>query len=386
MRILRLDLRAFGPFTDVCDRSFPGVRGGPRDLRRERGGQEFRASGPRADALRNPAARSTDDFVHSYQNLRIGATLCNRGGEPVSFLRRKRAKNTLFAADDQTPLDDSILAPLLGGLDRELFGTMFGIGHQQLVRGGMEIVHGSGNVGQILFAAGAGIADLQSIQAQLEREAGELFLPRASTRRINQSLKAYDEARKKIRQGQLPSEEWERRQRDLSDARLHRKEVDVQLLARQSEKNRLGRIGQALPVIARRKELRRQLEDLRGVPVLRSGFAERRSDAVTKLALARSAQRKAQEELDRTTEELRSLDVPESLLAHAAQIERLSDELGSYRKAQRDLPAMRGPRATGSRRGGDPAADSSRPDGPDRRGTPLDRSAEARHSETGEAP
>ena len=122
---------------------------------------------------------------------------------------------------------------------------------------------------------------------------------------------------------------------------MRRKEIDVRLLARQSEKNRLGRIGQALPLIARRKELRRQCEDLHGVPVLRSGFAEQRSDAVTKLALARSAQRKAQEELDRIAKELQSLDVPESLLAHAAQIERLSDELGSYRKAQRDLPALR---------------------------------------------
>ena len=229
MRILRLDLLRLRPVHRRGDRSFPGVRRGACDLRCERGGQEAPLWRCRTDALRNPAP-----FERRFRPLlskpAIGATLCNRGGEPVSFLRRKRAKNTLFAADDVTSLDESILAPLLGGLDRELFATMFGIGHQQLVRGGMEIVHGSGNVGQILFAAGAGIADLQSIQAQLEREAGELFLPRGSARRINQNLKAYDDARKKIRQGQLPSEEWERHQQALADARLRRKEIDVRLL------------------------------------------------------------------------------------------------------------------------------------------------------------
>ncbi len=340
MRILHLDLRAFGPFTNVAIDLSQGEEGlhvlyGPNEA--------GKSSALRAleQMLFGIPARSADDFIHSYQNLRIGATLSNRGAPPLAFLRRKRAKNSLVGPDDTSPLDDSALAPFLGGLDRDLFGAMFGIGHAQLVQGGKEIVGGSGDVGQLLFAAGAGIADLQAIQSQLENDAAELFLPRGSTRKINQSLKALDEARKKIRQGQLPSEEWEFHQRSLGEARARRKEMDDRLLTLQTENNRLARIRQALPVIVRRKETLLHLDSLRGVPVLAPGFAEQRRDAVSGQDVARTNQEKAKEELDRVTRELQSLDVPEAILAQSAAIESLADELGSFRKAQRDLPSLR---------------------------------------------
>src|SRR5208282_149465 len=123
--------------------------------------------------------QSGDDFIHPYKNLRVGARLGRGNGPPLEFLRREGTGATLLEADNETPLSEDALRPLLGTLDREVFVTMFGIDHAQLIRGGKEIVHGSGNVGQLLFAAGAGIADLQAVQARLESQSDALFTRRA---------------------------------------------------------------------------------------------------------------------------------------------------------------------------------------------------------------
>lgn len=339
MKILRLDLRAFGPFTDLTLDLSAGSEGlhviyGPNEA--------GKSSSLRAleQMLFGIPSRSTDDFLHSYQNLRIGATLGMAGKPPIAFLRRKGAKNTLLAPDNTTPLDEALLKPFLGGLDRDMFQSMFGIGHAKLVHGGNEIVNGSGNVGQVLFAAGAGIADLQQVQSHLESQAAELYLPRGQTRRINQHLKALDEARRRIRQAQLPSDEWVQHDQALREARERCAQLEAELAKRQSEKNRLERISRALPVIAKRKELLRQLEDLGKVTLLPADFADKRRETVTRLAVASKAEQTAREELERAQREMQAIEVPEAILARADEIERLPDELGSFRKAHRDLPGL----------------------------------------------
>jgi uncharacterized protein YhaN len=339
VKLLKLDLRAFGPFTDVSLDLSAGSEGlhviyGPNEA--------GKSSALRAleQMLFGIPARSADDFLHSYQNLRIGATLQMGGKPPIGFLRRKGAKNTLLGPDNTTPLDEGLLKPFLGGMDRELFATMFGIGHEQLVEGGKQLVSGSGNVGQVLFAAGSGIADLQQVVASLEKQANELYVRKGQTRRINESLKALDESRKKLRQSQLPSDEWVAHDRALRDARKRRGEIEEQLSARQAERNRLARIGRAIPAIARRKEFLRQLEELGEVVLLPGDFAEKRRDAMTRLAVARKAEQTAREELERIDGELRGIAIPQPLVDHAEAIEELPDQLGSYRKAQRDLPGL----------------------------------------------
>ncbi len=339
MKILRLDLRAFGPFTDVELDLSAGSEGlhaifGPNEA--------GKSSALRAleQMLFGIPTRSADDFLHSYQSLRVGASLEMPGRAPIRFLRRKGAKNTLLAEDGETPLEDGTLRPFLGGLDRELFATMFGLGHEQLVRGGREIVAGSGDVGQVLFAAGSGVADLQSVLGDLESRVAELYLPRGQKQRINQALKALDEARRRMRQAQLPSEEWGRHEEALRVAELQTAQAEQRLAAVSQERNRLERIRQALPAITTRKETLRKIEGLGKVVVLPSGFADQRRGVTQDLAIARQAHHRAQEEFDRWERELQAVVVPEALLAIADQVERLPDELGSYRKAQRDLPGL----------------------------------------------
>jgi uncharacterized protein YhaN len=340
VKILQLDLRAFGPFTGRSLDLSEGDAGlhvvyGPNEA--------GKSSALRAidQMLFGIPARPSDDFIHSYKNLRVGARLSRASGPPLEFLRRKGTGNTLLEADNETPLPEDALRPLLGALDRELFRTMFGIDHQQLIQGGKEIVHGSGNVGQLLFAAGAGIADLQAVQARLESEAEELFTRRAHTRKINQTLKALDTARKRARQTQLPGEEWAQHDEAFRAAMRQRDAVQQQLQHCQREQSRLSRIRQAHPILAKHRELFQQRQALGNVKILPADFPEQRRTAITDMELARNDAQKARDELQRIERQLESIAVPTTLLAKAAQIKELPDTLGSHRKAQRDLPGLR---------------------------------------------
>ena len=339
MRLLRLDLRAFGPFTDVV----LDLSGGKQGLHLIYGPNEAgKTSALRAvdQLFFGIPARSTDAFLHSYANLRIGALIADGSGKCLEFVRRKAAKNSLLAADNLTPIADATLDAFLGHADRELFRRMFGIDHAELVNGGKEIVRGSGDVGQLLFAAGSGIAGLRSVRENLKREADKFFLPRGSAPSINQKLALLRDQRARIREAQLPSEEWARHDQAFRDAqeKLAAAERDLRELA--SQRNRLERIRQALPIIARWRDRQAEIDALGKVVLLPADFAERRRQAETRLTVVENLARTAGDEVQRIDRQLARLEVPERLLALADTIRQLPEALGSYRKAQRDLPSL----------------------------------------------
>ncbi len=252
MKIARLELRAFGPFTDLTLELDAGDHGlhviyGPNEAGKS---STLRALKHFLYGIPN---RSSDNFVHAYPDLRIGAALRNGSGELLECIRRKATKNDLRAKDDVAPLDPARLARCLGGLDRDAFEAMFGIDHPTLVQGGREIVKGGGGLGQILFAAGSGIADLKAVQKRLDDAAAALFVPRGSVPKINKNLSEFDKAKKAIREAQLPSSEWEKHDKQLRQARERLAELESQLQMLRHERSRWERLREAAPLAAQRR-------------------------------------------------------------------------------------------------------------------------------------
>jgi uncharacterized protein YhaN len=339
MKILRLDLRAFGRFTGAELDLSAGHEGlhviyGPNEAGKS---TALRAI---ENALFGIPSQTGDAFRHSYQNLRVGATLGDGRGRSLTFVRRKGNVNTLLDADGLTPLPDTALAPLLGGVDSDLFRNMFGIGHEQLVAGGRELARGGGNLGQVLFSAGTGISDLQAIQDRLRSEAEELFKPRASTKRINRTLKSLDEARRRARHPRVSSDDWAQHDEALRDAQQRRDTVHAQSQRLQADLHRQERIAQALPLLGRRRQVLEERARLGVVHMLPADMADQRRQAEAALEVARKSQQAATDELERLDAALAQLQLPESLLARQDRIRELSDLLGSHRKAQRDLPGL----------------------------------------------
>ncbi|HVC92213.1 MAG TPA: AAA family ATPase [Pirellulales bacterium] len=287
-------------------------------------------------------SRSTDNFVHANADLRICAALSN-GAEQLVCVRRKANKNDLRDGDDMTPLDPGALSKYLAGLDRETFETMFGINYRALVQGGRDLLSGE-SLGQILFAAGAGIADIRSVQKGLGDEAATLFVPRGSNQRINRNLAEWEKARKAAHAAELPSSEWEQHDKALKDARTRLVEFEAKLATAKPEKSRLERVRQALPLVAKRNQLLTDLARLGPVQLLADEFSDRRRDAVALLSTARTTIEAAQKAIQELDSQIVQLESPAALLARGDSVEELRNDLGGYRKAQRDRPVLEGRR------------------------------------------
>jgi uncharacterized protein YhaN len=342
MRIKRLELKAFGPFSDrTLDFSsdLPGLHVvfGPNEA-----GKSSSLRALQALFFGFPV-RTDDNFLHPYDQLLVGGCLQGSNGRELTFYRRKRSKNSLFDGQDQ-PLDPAALTPFLHGLEQDLFSTLYGIDHETLVRGGQGILEQQGEVGQALFAAGTGLASLKSIVDDLEGEGDSLFKPRGSSQAIAVSLTQYKDLQAQLKLVTLSSRDWQEHRRALDDAGQRLEEANRQRGRLNREKRQLERLRQALPYLGQRQSLLEKLAELGRVVELPADFGERRRaleqevrDARNRLETARSRWRDLQERRN-------GVALDQGLLDHAEAVEELLQGLGQFRKARTERPQLDGRR------------------------------------------
>lgn len=335
MKILEISLKAFGPFNDVYIDLSKGNEGlhiiyGPNEAGKSSALRALR------QMFYGIPVRSTDNFIHPYAKMRIGASIQHSDGEILEFIRRKGDKKTLRATDDKTVMDEAIMHRFLNGIDVDLFTTMFGIDHTDLVNGGKEIIQGGGNIGQVIFAAGSGIANLRKVQNELQDEADELFKPSGKNPLINESINKIKENRKKIRDTQLPGSEWLKHDQTLQEALKNIQNIEQELTVARKEKHRLERIQEALPYITQRMDLMEQLKDYESVVILPENFGEQRRDLLSKLQIAENEYNQAIINSKNIQNDIDKLKISDSLLKNSEQIENIYQELGGYNKASKD--------------------------------------------------
>ena len=183
MRLARLDLLRYGLFTDTPI-ELPRAE---RDIHIVYGPNEAGKTTSLTaieDLLFGILERSPYNFLHSYEAMRVGAVLEN-AGDCFEFQRRKTRRDMILGPDGvPLPGDERLLAPFLGGADRVYFDRMFNLSHRRLAEGGRAIIEAKDDVGQMLFVAGTGLADLRERLKQLEEEADLLWAPRKSGKRL----------------------------------------------------------------------------------------------------------------------------------------------------------------------------------------------------------
>ncbi len=339
MKILSLDLIAFGPFTGTVLDVGAGMEGlhivyGPNEA-----GKSSALRGLR-QMLYGIPERSADGFLHPFAKMRVGGTLRSAGGETLAVIRRKGRAGTLRAADDKAPLAESALGRFLHGVDAGLFSTMFGIGYEELVAGGREIVQGGGDLGRLIFAAGSGVADLGAVMERLQAEADALFRPAGQKQKINEAVGRLKQLRAELKQAQLPGQEWVRHDQALESAEQGKRAVEERIDSARRRLSRLQRIGEAHPVIASRRETLKALEAVAGAVLLPEEFSERRTGALTRLSVAHNERDQAVANLADLKRELSGLEDPAGLLGHAEAVEGVYQEIGSQRKAAKDRIAL----------------------------------------------
>ncbi len=242
MKIKKMNLIAYGPFTDLeldfSDENAPfHMVYGPNEAGKSSALRALRSM------LFGIPVRTLDSFLHPNPKLRIGAQLTRSDGKQIEFIRRKGQSKTLRGPDGQSLLDDDSLTPFLGGVDQYLFEQMFAIGHEDLVKGGEEIISGGGSVGQALFAAGAGLIRLQGFRQRLEQEGEALFKPSGSKPQINSCVSSLKISRKNQKDALLMAKTWKSHHRALSDAQQRLDNIRQRLSQLKQDSGRLDRVG-----------------------------------------------------------------------------------------------------------------------------------------------
>ncbi len=343
MRLKQLDLKAFGPFIDRPPLEFhssgPGLHiiFGPNEAGKSSSLRALKA------LLYGFPHQTPDNFIHPNDQLRVGGCLENSAGQEICFYRRKKRMGDLMDQEGN-PLDSGVLAPFLQGVEPEIFESFYGIDHDTLVRGGEEILSQKGEVGQALFAAGAGLSSLGEVIVQLDKEATELFKPAGQLPLINQSIKRFKELQKEARAASLSIKEWKEHQNARKSAEAERRGLEQEREDKSREMRRLDRLNQAIPELASLKSWQDQKQSLGRIIPLPLDFAERHQRVQQEL---REAWQQRQRDLDRRKileEKRQTLLFNRDLLNQAEQVDDFHQRLGEFRKGQKDRPERNGMR------------------------------------------
>jgi uncharacterized protein YhaN len=340
MRLLKLDLMKYGPFTDTL-LNLEGadcihIVCGPNEAGKSSALRALRA------LLYGIPTQTTDNFVHENKDLRIGAVLQGDNG-PLHVMRKKGNKNTLLDHHGR-PLPDDLLDALLNGVDQPQFETMFGLDYKRLVDGGEEILKGRGSLSAALFAAGTGIAGVRALLAQLDEEAGDLFSPSARARnpRINESLAWIKELRNKSKEATLKPEAWESEIKKRDQAREQIDRLRAQAADLEASVEALKQLQAALPRLSDWDHVAQALAALDDAVLLRQDFTAQRVEIDRELTKASERTELAQRAIRELKEQIESIQVPQPLLAQSALIDELYQQLGAITGARRDLPEREG--------------------------------------------
>lgn len=338
MRLLTLELIAYGPFTGVTlDFSAPSglhVVYGPNEAGKS---TTLRAV---TGLLYGIPKHTPDAHLHKMPDLRIGARLADARGAELRVVRRKGNVNTLLDPAGN-PIDDGALKRALGGASQELFELMFGLNHDTLRQGAEALLHGRGNLGESLFGAGLGGGGLREILEELKKEADDLFTPQARTRPLNDALRALTEAQKKAKDLSLSSDAWIKQKQALEEAGEERRRIDEQARGLQAQQNRLRRGKRVLPLLAKRALLLERQAALGDVALLPSSAARDREEAQRQEQDAAAQGERLAAEIRELEARRGALSIPMTLIEQEDLALDAQERLGSYKKGQADLPRLR---------------------------------------------
>jgi uncharacterized protein YhaN len=336
MKILRLDLLAYGPFTgETLDFSLgrPGLHlvYGPNEAGKSTTLRALRR------LFYGIPMHCEDDFLHTAGDLRIGAALADKD-ELLECIRRrgsKSSKGVLRATDDETTLDSTRLDEMLAGLDEGAFRSRFGIDYKELVKGGREVCEGKGDLGQLLFAAASGVADLGNVLKALDNDAGELFKPAGrSNPLINKAVAELKDVKRRLDKSELSVKSWKAKQEELEVAEEKWRELQAELTRQTAARKRVESYCLVQSDLNKRKQLLQEQSELMGVPLLPQEFSRRRQNSQDELIKYRTQAEAAERELVSIADDLKAIFLPVELLVEQYAIDQALGEFAAY---QRDL-------------------------------------------------
>lgn len=333
MKIRRLDLQAFGPFTERT-LTMEATPGSVQILLGRNGAGKSSSLRALSALLFGFPHNTPDAWLHENRKLRLGALLEGDDGHTLEIVRNKGRKDTLRDPDGEV-IPEAELEQLLGGMHPELYATLFALDHLRLREAGQQLVTGGEDLGESLFGAGMG-RDVHQLLARLRANADGLFLPRGKTPALNAAISAFKKAHATANKAQLQPASWRKAKDDEARLLSERDDLGKSLKALQKQRERLVRLSHVLPLLARFDELKRQRSELGDPTLLPAEASKARVVVMESLRMGEATLK----QLDKRMAELaagQSDDASRNdLLIHGDQIKALFKRLGAQQEASAD--------------------------------------------------
>ena len=291
MKLVQLNLRAYGPFTNKTIDFGDAAGSAPENagLHLLLGANEAGKS----TALRGTPGSSfgmsdlRDAHLHPKDMLRVALKIRTTEGELLHVERRKGkgAKSLLFVETEKAvPVED--WARILPVDNAELFEQMFGLNYERLLAGGRQLAEFKSDIGQALLAAAGDIGETVARMREMQERADAIYSPRAMSSKLRQALSAYQTADKAFRDERYTSREYKA-------AVLRRDEIEEELtrIARErtrltTDQHRLTRLQTAAPHVQRLLEDEKALEAYGSVVAMANDFEVRFNSTIASLRTA----------------------------------------------------------------------------------------------------
>jgi uncharacterized protein YhaN len=338
MRLRRLDLTRYGKFTGQGIDFGPAQAAAP-DLHIVYGLNEAGKSTALSaylDLLFGIENTSRYGFLHPYPSMQVGARL-DFGGVEHELVRVKARVNSLLDGKNQ-PVNEALLSVPLAGLTRESYRSMFSLDDQSLEDGGNAIIASKGELGELLFAASAGLADLGAILSRVRDEADTIHKQRGRTTQIAELKRALSE---------LKTEQDAIDTRASTHAALAAALKQAETAYAEAMHNRglakvrheeVARILRAAPLAADYRRLSVESDALGELPDPPLDWAGQVSGLMIKNAELAAQIAGTQADIARLDEDIAALVVDEPVLAQGNAIAGLAEGMARFATAEADLP------------------------------------------------
>jgi uncharacterized protein YhaN len=341
MRLRRLDLTRYGKFTDHTIDFGPATAGSP-DLHIVYGlneaGKSTAFSGY-LDLLFGIPERSGYNFLHAYNAMQVGGVL-EFDGRDHDLVRLKQRTNALVDGRGQ-PVNEVLLSSALGGLTREAYRTMFSLDERSLRDGGAAIVESRGDLGEMLFSASSGLADVSRVLTAATDEAHQFHRKRARNTQLSEMKQ------------QLAALKGERDQIDTyastyaglvatkTQAEKAYEETLAELSSARAEQARLASLMRAMPLARDLARLTTELEAYGDLPRPPREWSSLMTDLMRDETRLQTLKAGLETQIDRLEAEVSAIRVDEDVLSVAAAISALGAGRARYVTAEDDLPKRR---------------------------------------------
>ena len=343
MKLVQLNLRAYGPFTNKTI-DFGDVAGSAPEngglhilLGANEAGKSTALRGLRAVLFGMSDMR--DAHLHPKDMLRVALKIRTTEGELLHVERRKGkgAKSLLFVETEKAvPVED--WARILPVDNADLFEQMFGLNYERLLAGGRQLAEFKSDIGQALLAAAGDIGETVARMREMQERADAIYSPRSTSSKLRQALSVYQAADKAFRDEKYSSREYK-----AAVSRRDEIEEELNRIAREraqstTEQHRLTRLQTAAPHVRRLLEDEKALEASGSVVTLVDDFEVRFNLTVASLRKAEGRRDDSVAELQRLNREFATVSRDPALAGLVNEIDQLKDLSGKILAARVDRP------------------------------------------------